>query len=489
MLLGAVPAIAAPSSQAQAAFDRGEKALTANQLEQAAAAYQEAIAAAPGYASAINGLGSVYFKQGKKEEAISQFRAAIAADGNFKLAYFNLGYAARKTGDFTTAAGAYEKYTGLDSADPDGYYGLGESYRQSGQGPKAIYAYELYLAKEKRPSEQKYVDRAKEYIATLKAAAAPAQPQPVAAQPEPVRPQPAPVQPAPAQPQPVAVQPTPAQPQPAHSTLPQPTERPGLVRPGSQPQTVAAAKPAPGELPPGGTAAPSAAARQIADGDQLMREKKYREASFAYQDATNADPANVEALFKLGNTYAVLGYYTQAIERWNRVAQLTPDPAIKKSALENVTKAQAKANSQGGGSPQVQGKAPGAGPVADVNRAQARQYYETAVKQINARDYPAALANLSSSIQLEPTLTVAYVARGSTYIGLRKFPEAAADYQYATKLDTSMASPLYGLAEAYRAMGRNADARAAYERYAESSASDVRPDLQSDARQKADKLR
>lgn len=478
LLFGAAPALAAPSTQAQAAFDRGEKALTANQLEQAAAAYQEAITGAPGYAPAINGLGSVYFKQGKKEEAIAQFRAAIAADKNFKLAYFNLGYAARKTGDFATAAGAYEKYTGLDPVDPDGYYGLGECYRQLGQSEKAIYAYELYLAKEKRPSEQKYVDKVKEHLVALKAPAAqpaPVQPQPVAAQPAPVQPQP----------QPVAAQPK-------HSTLPQPTERPGLVRPGygpsNQPQAVAA-QPAPGALPPGGSAAPSVAARQIADGDQLMREKKFREASFAYQDATNADPANVEALFKLGNTYAVLGYYTQAIERWNRVAQLTPDPAIKKSALENVAKAEAKTAQQGGGSPQAQGKAPGSGPVADSTRAQARLYYETAVKQINARDYPAALANLSSSIQLEPTLTVAYVARGSAYIGLRRFPEAAADYQYATRLDTSMASPLYGLAEAYRAMGRNADARAAYESYAVSTANDVRSDLQADARQKADRLR
>ncbi|MHB8876905.1 MAG: tetratricopeptide repeat protein, partial [Myxococcaceae bacterium] len=392
------------------------------------------------------------------------------ADRGFKLAYFNLGYAARKTGDYATAAGAYEKYTQLDPSDPDGFYGLGESYRQLGQGPRAISAYETYIGKEKRPSEKKYVDKARDHIAAIKAAPPAPVAQPVVAQPPPT--------------QPVVVQ------QP--STLPQPTEQPGLVRPSNpppaQPQPVAV-QGASAQLPPGGTAAPDAAARQIAEGDRLMAEKKFREASFAYQDATNAAPGSVEALFKLGNTYAVLGYYAQAIDRWNRVAQITTDPKIKKSAQDNVTKAQAKMAQAGGGSPQAQGKPPGSGPVADTTRAQARQFYEQGVRQINIRDYNAALSSLSSAVQLEPTLTVGYVARGSAFIGLRRFPEAAADYQYATRLDPHMASPLYGLAEAYRAMGRNADARAAYERYAASTSNDARPDLQSDARRKADGLR
>jgi hypothetical protein len=52
-----------------------------------------------------------------------------------------------------------------------------------------------------------------------------------------------------------------------------------------------------------------------------------------------------------------------------------------------------------------------------------------------------------------------------------------------------MASPLYGLGEAYRMLGRNADARSSYERYATSTARDVRTDLQAEARQTAERLR
>jgi tetratricopeptide (TPR) repeat protein len=162
---------------------------------------------------------------------------------------------------------------------------------------------------------------------------------------------------------------------------------------------------------------------------------------------------------------------------------------VRKSSQENIDKARAKLASAGGGSPQAAGRPPGSGPIADQTRQQARRSYEQGVQQINGRDYGSAVQSLSTAIQYEPTLAVAYVARGSANIGLRRYPEAAADYAYAIRLDPSMGSPLYGLAEAYRAMGRSADARTYYDKYVASTAADVRPDLQSEARQKADKLR
>ncbi len=219
-----------------------------------------------------------------------------------------------------------------------------------------------------------------------------------------------------------------------------------------------------------------------------MQEKKYRDASFAYLDAANADPNNVEALFKLGNSYAVLGYYAQAIERWNKVIQLTPDAAIRTSAQDNITRAQTKMGQLSGTAPPPQPSSPSPAPAVDNGRIQARTAYEQGVKQIAGRDYGGAMQSLTQAIALEPTLAVAYVARGSANIGLRRYQEAAADYQSALRLDASMASPLYGLGEAFRAMGRVADAKQYYEKYAGSTALDVRPELQKEARQKADKL-
>jgi tetratricopeptide (TPR) repeat protein len=430
-LMGAVT----PSAPAKAAFERGEKALANNKLDEAAASYRKALEATPNWAPALNGLGSVLFKKGQSVEAIALFKSATEADADFKLAWFNLGYAARKAGDFTTAARAYERYTQLDPNDPDGFYGLGESYRQLGQAAKAVTAYETYIAREKRPTEQKWVQKAREQLTALRAqtgapAAAPADPAAPAA--------------------------------PAF-------------------QTPAFAAPAP-------TPNSNLSITRVRDGDALMKERRYREATFAYLDATHADPANVEALFKLGNALAVLGYYGQAVERWNRVAQLTPDATIRQSALDNIAKAQVRISQQGA-SPQAQGVAPGFGPVAETTRAQARRAYEQGVQRIQARDYAGALQSLSQAIQLEPTLSVAYTARGSAYIGLRRYAEAAVDYEYSLRLAPDMASPLYGLGEAYRMLGRNPEARAHYERYATSTARDVRPELQAEARQSAERLR
>lgn len=423
----AASAAVTPSAAARAWFEKGEKALEAQKYDEAVAAYQEALKATPGYAAAMNGLGSALFKQKKQEEAIAQFKAATEADPGFKLAWFNLGYATRKTQDFATAARAYERYTELDPNDPDGFYGLAESYRALGQNDKAIAAYEAYLSKEKRSSEQKWIDRAKEAIAQLKAA------------------------------QPVAP--------PAEVTAPAPT----------------AAEPT-GALGP-------QAAKKLAEGDALWAEKKYREASFAYQDAVNADPNNVEALFKLGNAYAVLGYYSQAIDKWTRAQQLSSDPAVKKSAADNIARAQQKMAQAGGGSPQEANRPPGSGPVADSTRTQARQHYENGVQLIGQRRYGEALNALNECLRLEPALTVGYIARGSALIGLRRFAEAVVDYQYALKLDPTLSSPLYGLAEAYRGLNRIDEARNYYQRYVASTAPDVRPDLQNDARTKLSQLR
>jgi tetratricopeptide (TPR) repeat protein len=445
--VGAFAAPVTPSPAAKSAFERGEKALEAGQYDAAIAAYQESLKSTPGYAAALNGMGSALFKQKKAPEAITQFKAASEADPSFKLAWFNLGYAARKSSDFATAATAYEKYTALDPSDADGFYGLAESYKALGQNEKAISAYEAYLKKETRPTEQKYIDRAKESIASLKTA-----PAPVATAPAPV-PVAAPV-PAPT---PVATAPAP---------VPQPTATP-------------AAEPT--------NALGGPAKKKLEEGDKFWADKKYREASFAYQDAVNADPNNVEGLFKLGNAYAVLGYYSQAIDRWSKVQQLSPDPAVKKSAQDNIARAQAKIASTGA-SPQDANKPPASGPVADSTRSQARQYYESGVQLIGQRRYGEALNYLNECLKLEPALTVGYVARGSTLIGLRRFAEAAIDYQYALKLDPNLSSPLYGLAEAYRGMNRVDDARSFYQRYVASNSADVRTELQSDARAKLDTL-
>ncbi|HVE81961.1 MAG TPA: tetratricopeptide repeat protein [Myxococcales bacterium] len=440
LLLLLVAAGPAPSQEAKAAFDRGERALADGKLDLAVAAYKEALTKTPGYAAAMNGLGLALFKQDKKADAMQQFRAATAADPGFALAWSNLGFAARKAGDAATAVTAYEKYTQLAPDDPDGLYGLAESYRMAGNGAKAIPAYEQYVAKEKRPAEQKWVQKAREQIAALRA--------------------------------PAEVPPPAAGVPPSTALAPPP------------PISTPVSAPAAGDRPP----APALAQQRVADGDQLMKAQRYRDAAFAYQDAANADPSNTEALFKLARAFATLGYYQQAVEKWNRVLELTQDAQIRRGAQDNIARAQAKIAESGGSSPQAAGMPPGSGPIAESTRERARQHYEQGVQQIGNKDFTGALASLTQTIQLEPTLAIAYVARGSANIGLRRFAQAAADYQYALKLDGKLASPLYGLGEAYRGLGRPLEARQWYEKYIASQGPDAREDLRSEARQKVQKL-
>ncbi|NVJ06876.1 tetratricopeptide repeat protein [Myxococcus sp. AM001] len=415
---------AEPSAAARDAFLRGESALARGRWDDAAAAYREALADTPGYPSALNGLGSVLFRKGQVREALTYFRDATQADPGFKMAWFNLGYAARKTGDAATAARAYERYTELEPGDADGFYGLGESYRQLGQKDKAIPAYQAYIAREQRKGEQVWVRKATDHLKAM----------------------------------------------------------------GAEPLPVASAPPSVAPAAEAATSNPALAASRIRDGDALMKERRYREAAFAFLDASHADASHVEALFKLGNALAVLGYYGQAVAQWERATALTKDAAIQQSAKENIDRARAKL-AQAGASPQAAGQAPGSGPVADTTRALARRAYEQGVQRIGAKDFSGALTSLTQAIQHEPMLAVAFVARGSANIGLRRYAEAAADYQYALELEPGSASPLYGLAESFRAMGRTLEARDLYERYAASSAADIRPQLQEESRQKAARLR
>ena len=73
---------------------------------------------------------------------------------------------------------------------------------------------------------------------------------------------------------------------------------------------------------------------------------------------------------------------------------------------------------------------------------------------------------------------------GSAYFALRDFARALNDYGQAMRLDRSMASPLFGVAESYNAMGRKADAAPYYQAYILSKAAAAAPNLQEIAKQR-----
>jgi len=158
----------APRPSPQVEFERGQLELSMNRLDAAVRAYRSALEGDPMLVPAMNGLGIALFWSGKKDEAIAQFQKAIATEPTFALAYLNLGWAARQVKDFDTAVAAYEKYIVLAPQDADGLYGLGESYRLSGRPQDALTALGRYVESETRPTEKKWVDKAKATIEALK---------------------------------------------------------------------------------------------------------------------------------------------------------------------------------------------------------------------------------------------------------------------------------------------------------------------------------
>ncbi len=422
ILAGSAPALA---SAAQDAVDKGTRLKAAGDKTGAMTAFAEAVRLEPQNAFAHNELGTLYFEAAEMDEAIAEFKRAADADPNYALAHYNYAFSARKAGRYAEAVSEYQRYVQLKPDDPDAKFGLAESYRALGRNAEAAAAYDAYAAQETRESEREWVEKARATARDLRNA-----PPAVAAAPAPAAPVATPV------------------------------------------------------------AAPVAAPAQdpfdalIAQGDQAMAQHRTTDAVKAYQAAVVRQTASPLARFKLGLAYAELGYLPQAIDQWQWVVKLDPS---NQGARDNIQKAQAKlaaAQQQAAAAapPVAPAAAPSAAPSAgaaprDAAEAQrlAKTDYEQAVQLISQRRYQDAVGLLTQAVQLHPQFSVAYVARGSAYIGLGRFQDAVTEYQKGLQLNQNQASPLFGLGEAYRGMGDRTRAAQYYQECASSSAPDAAP--------------
>jgi tetratricopeptide (TPR) repeat protein len=254
-------------------------------------------------------------------------------------------------------------------------------------------------------------------------------------------------------------------------------------------------------------------------GDKAFAARDFRAALFAYQDLTREDPGSANVWFKLGETYARMGHDSEAIESFARALRLEPRNSAAQKGLSASRERLAqlgpsrpqrveppKPQNEEAPKPQAEpakaqndvldvkfdevGKPPPAeGPrKPQIDEAGARERYTAAVRMINERNYRDALVALDEALRRKPGYAIALVARGSARMGLLDYDAAAADYTAARDADPSLASPLFGLAEAYRAMGQAAKAAQFYREYAASPASDVQPALRDYALRNAQSL-
>jgi tetratricopeptide (TPR) repeat protein len=273
---------------------------------------------------------------------------------------------------------------------------------------------------------------------------------------------------------------------------------------------------------------PQATVDKMAEGDRLYLAGDYRNALFAYQDATYLSPRYAPARVRVGRAYLALRYPEKAVEQAEQAIADDPEAPDARKLLDEARQAAATGGGPGmaaplpgasaGATPVRPGPkaykltpapeepkpastgprtitaatasiapAPAPGPASDPEAA--AQHYRTAIGLLQNRDWAAAATELTAAIRDDPKLAVAYSARGSALFGLGKYAEAADDYQKAATLDVNLGTPLFGLAECYRMLGDGHRAAKAYGEYARSSAPDVRDDLRATALKRAQEMK
>jgi len=249
-------------------------------------------------------------------------------------------------------------------------------------------------------------------------------------------------------------------------------------------------------------------------GDKAIEARDFRTALFAYQDATREDPSSAIVMVKLADTYARMGHDLEAIEYYARALKLEPKNAAAAQGLGNCRERMAMlappdprpstaeapqrpstaeapprpSTAEAPPRPSTAEAPPRPVEPKKIDEAGARERYTAAVKLINDRRYAEAVPVLDEALEKKPGYGVALVARGSAHMGLLQYDAAAADYSAARASEPSLASPLFGLAEAYRAMGQPAKAAELYKEYASSPSPDVQPLLRDYASRNAQAL-
>ena len=82
-------------------------------LDEAIAAYRQAIGIKPDYAEAHSNLGNALKEQGKLDEAIAAYRQAIGIKPDYAEAHSNLGNALKNQGKLDEAIAAYRQAIGI----------------------------------------------------------------------------------------------------------------------------------------------------------------------------------------------------------------------------------------------------------------------------------------------------------------------------------------------------------------------------------------
>ena len=300
-------------------------------LEEAAHAFEQAIALDPTNGGAYYGLGNVYAEMGRWEDASLAYYKAIDINKEDVEAYNNLGVALGMRGLHVQAAAAFERAVKIYPKWAEPYYHLGEARRALGQEAEARAAFDRalrlrpdYSARPPRPFA----------AARTKTAAAPRRTvlEAMSA---------------------VNLGPTGSE-----KTAPAPTPSPDSAASADGSTVEPAGRPAMSARPASVPPAPPAAADNAATtnpydlGVRESRAGRHREAVAAFRQAVLLDRRNAAAYRALGDAYAALGDWRNSVDAYEQAARLAPDNA---ETYQKLGRAYAKLRETAGAAGEAEG--------------------------------------------------------------------------------------------------------------------------------------
>ncbi|NEO57298.1 MAG: tetratricopeptide repeat protein, partial [Okeania sp. SIO3B5] len=121
----------------QTNFKTANQLLREGKLDDAVAAYREAIALNPGFSHGHHNLGEALVKVGQIDEAIAAFRQAVAINPQASWSLYKLGVLLQGEGQFQEAVGYFRQAVEQKTDVPEFYLGLGAVLVKLGQWSEA----------------------------------------------------------------------------------------------------------------------------------------------------------------------------------------------------------------------------------------------------------------------------------------------------------------------------------------------------------------
>ncbi len=135
----------AQSKSLEGYFGLGNALTNLGRLDEAMAAYQQALAINPNHIPTLSNLGVAYYQQGRLTEAQNTFRKVLSINPDDAETHYLLGATLIQAGDLAAAEAELTEALRLKPDLPEARFGMGVLRRLQGRTDEAIREFEAFL--------------------------------------------------------------------------------------------------------------------------------------------------------------------------------------------------------------------------------------------------------------------------------------------------------------------------------------------------------